>query len=494
MSKSEAEKILRMARAYAAEKLPWFAPALYAARLVVTEVCPTAAIDEGMRVYFNPNLVARLVGQGFVERAVPQLAFIWVHEISHCLRQHAERCREKDADPSLWNIAADLEINDADWEGLEAPQTFQYLLPWDFGLPDGKLAEFYYDKLQRPTTPVETDDEGEKEEATEEEEMDDEGEKEKATEEWDEGSGVHGQRREWELTDDELQAPSLTDLEQEVIRRAVAEEIVRHKNRGVIPAGWLRWAEEVLQPKVDWREVLKRKVRGAITIGTGQRIDYSLSRPHRRSEIYEPVLPPSLQGDFIPRVVCVVDTSGSISERELAQALAEVRRVLESLCVPIVVLPCDAVPYEPIKVFTSSQLFRLRLKGGGGTDMVAGIEAALKLQPIPDVVIVLTDGYTPFPQQRYKVPVIFGIFSPDGNQSVPKPPMPPWRESDVIVIPLASSQHLPLDDHEHEDFEDEDLSDEDLSGEDFPDEVSGDWGTWTFSEDFPDEVFGDMDF
>ena len=49
----------------------------------------------------------------------------------------------------------------------------------------------------------------------------------------------------------------------------------------------------------------------------------------------------------------------------------------------------------------------------------------------------------------------------------------------------ASSQHLPLDDHEHEDFEDEDLSDEDLSGEDFPDEIFGDWGTWTFSaEDY----------
>jgi predicted metal-dependent peptidase len=426
MRRSDVEHFLRMARTYAAEKLPWFAPALYATRLVITDAIPfPAGIDEGMRVYFNPQWVAQIRQQASEQKAILELAWIWVHEICHCLREHRERAREKQAEPSLWNIAADLEINDAEWQGLERPSGV--LLPQRIHLPSGKLAEFYYDEL------VKTSREG------------------KSFSEpsqglgksltfpvWDEGSGVHGQKREWELPDDEPQAPPLTELEQEVIRRTVAEEIVRHKDRDVIPAGWLRWAEEVLKPKVDWQELLKRKVRGAITIGTGQRIDYSLTHPHRRAEIYEPVLPPSLQGDFVPRVVCVVDTSGSIGERELAQALAEVRRVLESLRVPIVVLPCDAVPYEPIKVFTSSQLLRLHLKGGGGTNMVAGIEAALKLKPTPDVVIVLTDGYTPFPPQRYKVPVIFGIFAPNRGSEVPKPPMPPWRESDVVVIPLTS--------------------------------------------------------
>jgi len=182
--------------------------------------------------------------------------------------------------------------------------------------------------------------------------------------------------------------------------------------------------------------MLKRKIRGAFTVGTGKRIDYSFARPHRRAEVYDPVLPPSLQGDFLPRIVCVVDTSDSIGERELAQALAEVRKVLETFQLPITVIPCDAVPYEPIQVFTSSQAQRLKLRGGGGTNMVAGIEAALKLRPIPDVVIVLTDGYTPLPSQRYKVPVLFVIFHPTGDGEVPKPPMPPWREQDVVIVPL----------------------------------------------------------
>jgi predicted metal-dependent peptidase len=413
---NEIEQLLRMARAYAAEQLPWFAPALYAAPLVLTDHCPSvAAVDEGMRIYFNPERVRQLLAQaGTTQRALRQLAFLWVHEICHILRRHAERAKEKGAEPIRWNIAADLEINDAQWKGLEIPEAFPPLLPKQLGLPEGKLAEFYYDALEKEVRSTSGEWEGVS----------------------DEGSGVHGQKRWWELPADDKRAPARSEIDKELVQREVAEEIRQRKSWGDIPAGWKRWAEEVLNPKVNWRDLLKRKVRGALTIGTGQRIDYSFARPHRRAEVYDPVLPPSLQGDFLPRIACVVDTSGSMSKRELAQALAEVRKVLETFRLPITVIPCDAVPYEPIQVFTSSQAQRLRLRGGGGTNMIAGIEAALKLRPIPDVVIVLTDGDTPFPPKRYKVPVLFGIFDPTGDGKVPKPPMPPWREGNVVVIPL----------------------------------------------------------
>jgi predicted metal-dependent peptidase len=413
---NEIEQLLRMARAYAAEQLPWFAPALYAAPLVLTDHCPSvAAVDEGMRIYFNPERVRQLLAQAeTTQRALRQLAFLWVHEICHVLRRHAERAKEKGAEPIQWNIAADLEINDAQWKGLEIPEAFPPLLPKQLGLPEGKLAEFYYDALEKEVRSTSGEWEGVS----------------------DEGSGVHGQKRWWELPADDKRAPARSEIDKELVQREVAEEIRQRKSWGDIPAGWKRWAEEVLNPKVNWRDLLKRKVRGALTIGTGQRIDYSFARPHRRAEVYDPVLPPSLQGDFLPRIACVVDTSGSMSKRELAQALAEVRKVLETFRLPITVIPCDAVPYEPIRVFTSSQAQRLKLRGGGGTNMVAGIEAALKLRPIPDVVIVLTDGDTPFPPKRYKVPVLFGIFDPTGDGKVPKPPMPPWREGDVMVIPL----------------------------------------------------------
>lgn len=441
MEKEAIERIVRMARAYAAEQIPWLAPALYAARLVLTESCPgPAAVDEGMRVYFNPHAVDALVrGKSEWREAVPELGFVWFHEIAHRLREHAERAREKEARAKLWNIASDLEINDARLPGLRHPQRFAPLLPSQFNMPEGKLAEFYYDRLQERSQLPSSAGTGEQKGSAGTGASKPEHPEGELSSTFDEGSGVHGERRSWELAEDDARAPALSVVEQEVVRRSVAEQIVQQKDRGSVPAGWIRWAEEKLAPKVDWRELLKRRVRGAIVRGAGQRVDYSFDRPHRRAFAYAPIFPPSLRGDFLPRIACVVDTSGSISQRELGQALAEVRAVLESLRTPITVIPCDAVPYEPIKVFTRSDFLSCcqKLPGGGGTNMVAGIEAALNLQPMPDVVLVLTDGYTPYPPRPYRVPVLFGIFTERGACDPPLPPIPPWRREDLVLIELA---------------------------------------------------------
>jgi predicted metal-dependent peptidase len=408
-AKPVVEHALRLARALAAEALPFFAPVLFNTRIVLVENLPhLAGIDEGMRVYFNPQGVADILAQKEQSEAIAQLAWLWSHEVSHAIRDHGSRCRERQSQPLRWNVCADLEINDASWPGLLPPRTLRPLFPETFGLPRGKTAEYYDSRL-----PVNTV----SQEATPEE-----------------GSGVDGSPHWWELPPEDESCPAVPPLEQEAIRRRVAEGVRKTLGHGA--GNWVRWAEGVLNPRIDWRIQLSRLVRRSIVAAVGGRLDYCYRRPHRRSYHYRPVIRPSLTGNLEVRLACVVDTSGSMSPADLARALAEVRGVLESLRCPIHVLPCDEVPREAIRLFTQSDTLRLLhdgMVGGGGTNMVAGIEAALELRPLPDMVLVLTDGFTPWPPRTYRTPVVFGILAEDHGQ-VPMPPMPPWKATDVAII------------------------------------------------------------
>jgi predicted metal-dependent peptidase len=506
------EEWVRAARVYAAERVGWFAPALYAAPLQLADALPhPAAIDRYGRVYFSPRWVAQLYEACGRDRhrLVPQLAQIWYHEVAHWLRAHGERAETLGADAVLWNLAADMEINDYLPEGLAYPSLGDEplaVLPRQFQLPDGEVAEWYYQRLleerESPLTPTlspltkggegegsggiqqhETPpEEGAGSGGIQQEEQGDgsgqtqqpspadsssgqgkpkglgspreaggtsrrgarDSEADQDGVEWDEGSGVHGQRRPWELPPNDPNTNALSDFDRQALQEEVARRIVEEhqKHRGTMPAGWLRWAEAILKPKVNWREQLKRIMRGVISEGLGHRLDYSYRRPHRRSAVYHPIYLPALHGEYKPRVACVVDTSGSISDRELAHALTEVRAVLEALRIPVTIIPCDAVPYEAIRVFHGSDWLKVQqgLRGGGGTDMVAGLNAALSLKPKPEAVIVLTDGHTPFPATRPKDTAVIWAIWQYGDEEPPKPPMPPWRARDVVIIPLSAPQ------------------------------------------------------
>ena len=75
--------------------------------------------------------------------------------------------------------------------------------------------------------------------------------------------------------------------------------------------------------------------------------------------------------------------------------------------------------------------------------MVVGIEAALALKPKPDSVLVLTDGYTPYPAKPYRIPVVFGILlSHRQRRKPPLPNSPPWSKSAVIEISIPSGNPL----------------------------------------------------
>jgi predicted metal-dependent peptidase len=99
-------------------------------------------------------------------------------------------------------------------------------------------------------------------------------------------------------------------------------------------------------------------------------------------------------------------------EQLLARALAEVEGLLARgglRQAQVRVLAVDTNVHAVRQVSRASQV---ELAGGGGTDMGVGIEAAAALRPKPSVIVVLTDGFTPWPERPPQgVKVVIGLLS-----------------------------------------------------------------------------------
>ncbi|MEU9151863.1 VWA-like domain-containing protein [Streptomyces sp. NPDC048417] len=369
---------LYAARLQAARARPYLATALFALHVVESRQVPTMAVDTHWRCYVSPAFVDRM--------PVQDLAGVWVHEVSHLLRDHHGRSDRVARQRGLtgagerlrMNIAADLEINDdAYGDGLARPQGA--VRPHHLRLHEGLLMEDYLRRFRLgPLTQDLT---------------------------WlDCGSGADGREREWDLGPDG--AHGLSEQERDGVRFRVAQAITGRP--GSTPDGWRRWAQEAFHPPQPWRELLGAAVRSA-TSAAGAGDDYDYGRPARRSAGLPGVVLPSLRRRP-PRVCVVIDTSGSVSDAELGSALLEVAAIARAVGGRrdlVSVVSCDAAART---VHPLCRAEGIGLVGGGGTDLRAGFARALRARPAPDVVVALTDGQTPWPGSRPPCRTVVGLF------------------------------------------------------------------------------------
>jgi predicted metal-dependent peptidase len=165
------------------------------------------------------------------------------------------------------------------------------------------------------------------------------------------------------------------------------------KSRGNVPSDLERWADQLLHSKVNWRKELRASARRQLNEVAGKR-EFSFKRPNRRQALSQVILP-TLR-DFLPRIGLVRDTSGSMGSDDLARTLAETRGILNMLGGEIIDIEVDCQVHGLNKVRSIKDV---RMKGGGGTDMGVGINHAASLKPRPDLVVVMTDGETPWPSE-----------------------------------------------------------------------------------------------
>jgi predicted metal-dependent peptidase len=213
------------------------------------------------------------------------------------------------------------------------------------------------------------------------------------------------------------EAQEMTAEEQRELAREIDEAI----RQGALAAGKLgngadRDMVELLQPQVDWREVLRDFVQT-----TCQGNDYSTWRRPNRRYIGAGVYMPSGISEQIGEIVVAIDTSGSIGARELGAFLAEIKSVADTVhpeAIRILYWDTSVRGDERYEGAEADNIVQsTKPKGGGGTDVRCVPQYIQDKQIKAQAVIVLTDGYLFGGWGQWHHPVLWTVL--DNERAVP---------------------------------------------------------------------------
>lgn len=339
--------------------------------------CDTACIDPKGNITFNLDFYSTLSDKQFL--------FLIAHEICHFIFEHSGRQGVRDH--LVWNMATDYAIN------LMLKYQFEkgeFLIPGT--LLDDKYedmaAERVYEELMKnpPPRPKSyildlTGEAGEGEgEGSGEGEGDVEVIRDRRVPLPDKPDGKNGKTSE-----------QYKQEMKDYIRSAICEAHACAKSQGCMPAGMERVIMGHLKPKVNWLQALRQRLRFGASRKASRDITWSV--PNRRF-LGAPYIFPSNIGPDAPKIAFAIDTSGSMSESDLKQAISELEDIRRKFNARVYFLDCDAgvyqsrwiSPYEPLPA----------LQGGGGTDFAPVFAHLLENRIQPDYCVMFTDGYGNF--------------------------------------------------------------------------------------------------
>lgn len=178
---------------------------------------------------------------------------------------------------------------------------------------------------------------------------------------------------------------------------------------GKLGSGLPRGVLEVLEPKVNWRELL-RDFMSSVASG---RDTTTWRRPNRRY-LHQGAYMPSMYSESMGEIVVAIDTSGSIGERELSEFASEIVSICDTATPSKLTLlwwdtqVCGVQEFEGDYTGLTSALIPV---GGGGTrfDCVGDYIRANNI--MPECVITLTDGYISAWGSPLDCPMLFAITS-----------------------------------------------------------------------------------
>lgn len=192
----------------------------------------------------------------------------------------------------------------------------------------------------------------------------------------------------------------------------------RSNMRGTVPLFAQRALEELRNPQTDWRQILDEFVQEEIN-------DYSFTPPDRRFDDSPFFLPDfNEKDDSVEDILFMVDTSGSMNDDDVADCYSEIKGAIDQFDGKLTgwLGFFDATVVDPKRFEDEDEFKIIRPKGGGGTSFRCIFDYVSKYRDEIDPVsiIILTDGYAPFPDENVSmdIPVLWII----NNENV----VPPW--------------------------------------------------------------------
>lgn len=353
--------------------------------MVFTKRVSSMAVDAKGVVYVNEEFADKCTDD--------ELMFVLAHEAMHLMLLHPVRKGSRDG--RVWNIAADAVINDILLQSKVGKMPLGgVMMP---GASDLTTEEVYAKLMQGQQPSSQSGGSGGGPSGDQSGDGDGDGGDPLS------GDVIYGDMGGDQSGDGDSEGGAeprpmsdaeIADAERQLMVD-VASAAAAIKMCGNLPAGLQRIVDEVFRVSTPWHDILERYM----TERT--RDDYSWTRPNRR-HVYKNLYLPGMDGvGTMGRVVVGVDTSGSISQQELSYFAGHISRILEE-CRPeqVDVVYCDASVAGVDSYQPDDLPIHLEAKGGGGTDLRRIFDwVDESCEEVPEVVIILTDGYTPWPDQ-----------------------------------------------------------------------------------------------
>jgi predicted metal-dependent peptidase len=233
------------------------------------------------------------------------------------------------------------------------------------------------------------------------------------------GSGDGFDEHDWENAK-ELSADEKKELEREIDQALRQGQINHAKLHGKGGNGLSREIGELLEPKVDWREVLREFV----TSVCSAKDTSSWRRPNRRY-LGNDVYMPTLIGERVGHLAIGIDTSGSVGGKELNDFLTEVKGIAELVNpekVDLIYWDGEVAGHEEYdNASVSNIVSSTQPKGGGGTDPTSMMRYMKEKNIKPEAIIMLTDGYIGDWGNEWEAPMLWTIcggndaYAPNGK-------------------------------------------------------------------------------